>query len=827
MAETFIGIGRDLVQAGRSLAKARAFTFVCVVSLGIGMAPVIAIPYATRILTTPPPGLNTGALVEIVTTSAGPRSATDDWSYPDFLDLRDADTGVSMTGWAQRAADVTLEPSGEVKPVQTMYVSADYFRTIGVALGRGPGFLETTDPVVILGYGFWQNRLGADPDIVGNTLTLDGVRHLVVGIAPYSFEGHLGFQEAQLFVPLERHPLLLGANSLRADRGKEWVRIHGRLSPGVGIRHASAAVSARTSQLATEYPATNEHKAGVVEAYHPMGSLEGADLPIIFTVWLTIAAMSLLVVCLNISGMVQVRSAMRERELSIRQAIGASRGRLIQHLLAEAVVLAALGAGLASLVLFNTPPLVSWLLGEPIPVSWQEALSVDFSMIAICVGLCLATSLLFGWLPASRFSRPVIITVLKDDACGGGIRAGRVHRRTAALQVAVAVPFLVISAISIDRVRSTASADLGFASDLVYAAPLGLDAVADENAGARIRRVRDTLETASGVTAVTLADGLPLDFRYRLTRVALQTDANAAPRFVSVQVTRVGDGYLDTMGIPLLRGRGFTVDDRPGAELVAIVSRALADHLFPNAEGSEVIGAKLAFEAEQKTQQILTVVGVTGDFPTSQMSTERAQLLLPLAQHPAPGLFLIARSAPGEQPKKLTTALENAVRELNVTFNRTLTTSEGAGYSSIVTGVSLRQNSLDDFINQSAFAGITSGVLLMLASLGIYGVVGLMVAARTREIAVRVALGASRRRLLGMILFDVVKLVLPGVAVGLLISIAFIRLNGDGLGIPLSNLEPLAYVAGAAIAILVAVVAGLAPARRAASVQPMVAMRSE
>jgi ABC-type antimicrobial peptide transport system permease subunit len=175
---------------------------------------------------------------------------------------------------------------------------------------------------------------------------------------------------------------------------------------------------------------------------------------------------------------------------------------------------------------------------------------------------------------------------------------------------------------------------------------------------------------------------------------------------------------------------------------------------------------------------------------------------------------------------KLTAALENAVRDLGPDVDRELTTGDGVAYSSIVTGVWLRQNSMRDFLVQSAVAGGSGGVILMLAALGTYGVVGLMVATRTREIAVRVALGASRRRVLGMILFDVVRLATPGVAVGLVLTAVLVRLNGENMGIPLSNVEPLAYVGGAAVAILVAVLASLAPARRAASVQPMVAMRS-
>ena len=521
---------------------------------------------------------------------------------------------------------------------------------------------------------------------------------------------------------------------------------------------------------------------------------------------------------------------MRERELSIRQAIGASRWQLVRYLLSEAIILAGLGGALASVVLFNIPSVLSWWAGLPIPVPIERGAESGSIHVAICVGLCLATSLVFGLWPARRFSRPVIITALKDDAGGGGLRVGRAHRLTAALQVAIAVPLMVMGGMSLERVRATATSDLGFESDLLYAAPLRLDALTGvdnlENAAFRIRSVQDNLASASGVASVTVADGLPLDFGGRMTRVSLQVEANVAPRFVSVHVTRVGDGYLNTMGIPLLRGRGFTADDGAGAEMVTVISKTLADQLFPNAEAAEAIGKRLTFGDEERTQQTLTIVGVTSDFPTSQMSTERAQLLLPLAQHPAPNVFLVARSAPGEQPMKLTAALENAVRDLDPDVNRPFATPDGVPYSSIVTGVWLRQNSMRDFLVQSAVAGASGGVILMLAALGIYGVVGLMVATRTREIAVRVALGASRRRVLGMILFDVVKLVTPGVAVGVILTAVLVRLNGENMGIPLSNLEPLAYVAGAAIAILVAVLASLVPARRAASVQPMVAMRS-
>jgi putative ABC transport system permease protein len=832
---------RDLVHAGRSLAKARAFTFVCVVSLGIGMAPVIAIPYVSRLTTLTPPGVNTEDLVQLVTTSVGSHGQTEQWSYPDYLDLRDANTGMTLIGWTGGQSEITLQTGGTKMRASTMFVPANYFETLGVALARGTGFDGSADvplgstPVVILNYAFWHNHLGADPDIVGKTLTMDGIPHVVVGVAADQFGGHIGFTGWDLFVPLEQHPRLLvrsaGATddeNFRGDRAKEWLNIHGRLFPGVSLPQASAAVATITAQLAKRYPATNEFKAGIAAAYDPLGALVRPNIWRIQAVAYTLTGMVLLVVSLNISGMMQVRGAMRERELSIRQAIGASRARLAQYLLSESIVLACAGGALASLVLFNGPPFLSWLTGNTIPEQLQEALRVDLPMVAIIFGICLLTSLVFGWLPALRFSRPVIITSLKDDAGGGGFRAGRVHRVTAALQVAIAVPLLVMSGQSLDRVRATAFGPLGFESDRLYAAPLKLGGLTIENAGFQIRRLSATLGQTGNVDSVTVADGLPLDFDSRMERVWLEVDASTAPSPVSAHVTRVGDRYLDTMGIPLVRGRGFTADDRVGAELVTVVSKPLAERLAPN---GDVIGKRLTFGSDEARPQIFTIVGVTADFPTSQMSTWREQLLLPLAQHLGvrrdalrvesgvsnePHLLLIARIATGAQPTSVTTVLQNLARELDPDF-------QPAG---VVTGVGLRQNSVDDFLTQSAVAAGAGGVVLMLAALGIYGVVGLIVQTRTREIAVRAALGASRRRVLVMIIVDVVKLVLPGVAVGVVLTAALNRLNSENMGVALSNVEPLAYVAGAAIAVLVAVLASFGPAHRAASVPPTVAMRS-
>ncbi len=827
---TRAGTMHDLIHACRSLARSRTFTFVCVATLGIGMSPVILIHYGSRMFTTPPPTVDIERptkLVEVVTAGAGPERATSVWSYPDFLDLRGADTGVSMTGWASGQSRILLPDAGTRTQIDTMFVAPDYFATIGVTLARGQGFAQgSAEPVVVLGHAFWQRHLAGDPEVVGRILTVNGVPHAVGGVAPEHFGGHLAFQNAALFLPLDRHPAFLEDRNAWFDRSAAVVRIHGRLTPGVETTQASAAVSAVTARLAREYPATNEFRAGIVEPYFAVGSEEHRETEFGLPVLQAIAALPLLVVCMNLSGLMQMRGAMRERELTIRQAIGASRRRLMLQLLAEPVVLAVAGGTLASIAMFNLPPLVAWWVGEPIPPQMRAALTVDAGMIAFSGAICLATSLVFGWLPALRFSRPAIMTVLKDETGTGGVRASRAHRITAALQIAVSVPPLVLGFVSLERVRATAAADLGFAADHLYAAPIRSDA--------QLRTVRDNLSRTGGVAGVTLADGLPLDFRYRMARVSTPAQGDAAPAIVSAQVTRVGDHYFETMGISLVRGRAFADEDDASAPPVTIVSKPLADRLFREANP---IGQTLTFDTSTdtgtgtgigQTPRALTIIGVTADFPTAQMSTTREQLLLPLAQHPdilkdsvqvnddrggTAKLMLIARAAEAEAPAKMTAALENAIRDVNPEFDP----------ASITTGVRLRQFSMDDFLNQFGVGAVVGGVTLLLATLGLYGAMGLMVSTRTRELAVRMTLGASRRRVVSMILLDVVKLIGPGVGAGVLITVALTRLDG---GVRLSTVEPLAYAAGVGIAVLAALLSSLAPARRAASVEPMVAMRS-
>jgi putative ABC transport system permease protein len=824
-------IRRDLAYAVRSLAKERAFTLVCVFSLGIGMGGFVALVTFNRMIMAPAHGINANGLTELLVLPLGPLRAKagvwalEQWSYPDYQALRDADIGMDLTGWSRESSQFGAQAPDQKTPpprVATLYVSANYFRTFGVSLARGSGFdpaiddAPSAEPRVVLSHDFWKSRVASDPDIIGKSVTIDGVPHTVVGIAPEDFEGHFhpfDSPSSLLFIPLERHPGLRANPNLRDDRTAAWVRIHGRLDPGVDIKRANALVSATVSGLAQRYPASNEFKAATVEPYYSQGAAGRPESRGVFSIILGLAGAVLLIVCLNISGMMLVRGASRERELSIRTALGADRRRLIQHLFLEAVMLAFAGGAGSAFVLFGIPAIVGWWIGAPVP----PEIDLDAVGIVTSSGLCLLVSVLFGLLPAVRFSRPNLLPALKDDAGGGGRQTIRVHRVAAMVQVGIAIPFLVISGVMIDRVRM---ADFGFPTDGLASARLPARVGSEREAGFSIRKVRDNLRQASGVRSVAVAEGTPIDFDYRLFRVARKDGAE----FVTAHVTRVGENFLETIGAPLLRGRTIMAEDRMMAAPVAVISEPLAAQLFP---GTEPVGERVTVTLEESREQEFTIVGVSADFATSQLTTERPQILLPLPEALTRTVHLIVRGAPGDEPK-LKAALENALRELGVEA------LPGVAFPGIVTGHDLVEKSKADLIAEGTAVGVAGSLVLVLAALGIVGVVGFMVATRTREIAVRMALGSTRLRVFGLMLSGIVKLVIPGVAGGLLLAAALIRTMEDVMGTPLTLgptplgvMEPLIYVLASTIAVSVALLAGFPAARRATSVQPMVAIRSE
>ena len=823
-------VRRDFVHAGRSLMKEKAFTLVCVISLGIGIGAVVALATFGRAIMSPARGINTEGVAEVLVLPEGPLLAKSgvwalpQWSYPDYQTLRDTETGMSITGWVQETSEFGVKNPDEVmRSAVTLYVSSNYFNTFGVPMAKGAGFEPAIDDAtsgeqrVILSYDFWQAQTNSDPDIIGKPFTINGVPHTVVGVTPENFRGHFHFFQSPgslVFIPLERHPRLKANPNLRNDRTLDWVRIHGRLKPGVDVKQASALVATTMAGLKREYPSTNEFKSATVESYVSMGAAGAPQSRQVLGIMLGLAGSVLLVVCLNISGMMLVRGTTRERELSIRAALGAERQRLIQHLFFEAVWLAVVAASICAFVLYGIPALAGWYMGFPVP----EEVDLDMTNVLIASGICLLVSVMFGLMPAVRFSNPNLINAMKDDAGGGGTQTIRMHRVAAMVQVAIAVPFLVVSGVMIDRART---ADLGFPTDGLVAAKLPPPAGAErKETNFSVRRARDMVAQADGVKSVAVAEGMPVDFDYREFRVG----SGKGDKYATAHVTHVAENFLETIDVPIMRGRTITADDRVTAAPVAVISPALAEALFP---GEEAIEQRIKVTQEDREEKEFTVIGVTADFASSQMTTTRLQILLPMPEDFTSTVHLITRGAPGDEPKQRA-ALETVLRELGVEAQ------PGVAFSGIVTGQDLLDKSLQDLISEGTAVGVAGGLVLVLAALGIVGVVGFMVATRTKEIAVRMALGSTRLRVFRMMLKDIVKLVLPGVGAGLALAAILIRTMEDVLGTPLTlgpdalgMMEPVIYAGAAFLAIAAAILAGLPAARRATMVPPMVAIKSE
>ena len=478
--DTLHSTTRDLAHAARSLAKDRGFTLICVISLGIGMGALVALATFTRAITAPARVVNTDGLTELLVLPLGPLRAkagvwaVEQWSYPDYQALRDSDTGMAVTGWVMESSQFgTATPDNKPLPrVATLYASANYFRTFGVSLARGQEFdpaiddAASAEPRVVLSHSFWKSRLAADPEIVGKSVTIDGVAHTVIGIAPADFHGHFHFfqaPESLVFLPLERHPRLRANPTLRDDRTVDWVRIHGRLAPGETISRANAKVLATITDVARRYPASNEFKAATVEPYSSLGAAGRPESRRVTSILLGLAGAVLLIVCLNISGMMLVRGANRERELSIRA--GARREPAASH---PAPVLRGVAAG-------------GCRRGA------ERLRALRYSRHG-CVVVGRAGSSggrsgrgrhrdLVRSVPArERALRPVAGASLQpsqsDCRAEGGCRwwgrhAIRVHRVAAMVQIGIAIPFFVLSGVMLDRVRT---AEFGFPTDGLAAA---------------------------------------------------------------------------------------------------------------------------------------------------------------------------------------------------------------------------------------------------------------------------------------------------------------------------------------------------------------------
>jgi predicted permease len=836
------GLSKDVRFALRMMARNPGFTAVVVLTLGLGIGANAAMfSVVNTLLLRPLPVAEPGRLVVLHTTSLSGTSRV--VSYPDYRSYRDQCGDVFEGILGHDLIHVALGHGDGNDLIWGEIVTGDYFGVLGIAPALGRGFLPEEDaspgshPVVVLGHTMWKRRFNADPRVVGGSVTINGRGYTVVGVGPEGFPGTTFGLQMDLWVPMAMHAAVMPqSGTLLESRGTRWLNAIARLRPGVTIERAGAAVATVARRLEAAYP---EDDAGVTvslvperEARFPVearGAIAlGAGLA------LAVVGLVLLIACANVANLLLARSAARRREIGIRLALGAGRGRLVRQLLTESLLLSILGGGAGLLLALWASDL---LLGfkPPIPYTLAIDYAPDARVIIFTSAITLLTGVIFGLAPALNASRTDLVTVLKGDAAGGRargsrhaaaaprrMRAGATARalraplRSALVvsQVALSLVVLTCAGLFLRSLRNAGAIDPGFETRRVLLGTfdLGLLGYSEDRGRAFYRDLVERVAALPGVTSASLADNLPLDDNWNDVGpvVAEGQPVPADRQGIAAEYSVVAPGLFRALGVPLLRGRDIDEHDVAGAPDVAIINRTLADLLWP---GQDPIGRRLRIGLADAP--LREVVGVVGDIRYRTLGEgARPFIWRPVAQSYRSQMSILVRAA--ADPAGLLEPVRREIRALDAGLP-----VYGLKTMSVHMGHALWWTRMG-----AALAATFGGLALLLAAIGLYGVVSYSVAQRTKEIGIRMALGARRADVLRLVVGQGMLLVLAGTAAGLLAALAAGRVVSSllyGVG----AFEPLTLLAITVILCGAALLATWLPARRAARVDPMVALRYE
>ena len=793
----------------RSLRKSAGFAVVSVATLGIGIGLSATVFAAVDgVLLKPLPYADADRLMVVWQHDRGSGEERDAVSPPNFLDWRDRARSFSGLAAAEPYGLDYLAADGPVT-LHVWLVSAGFFDMLGTPalIGRTFRAEEYTsghERVVVLAHGAWQRRFGGDPAIVGRTLTLDGAPYTVVGVMPPEFQ--LPFAK-ELWAPR----VFSEADRADASRARTYLTVIGRLAPGVSLERARTETREIAAALAREYPRTN---ADVGITLVPIDEQLFGGVRRTLFVLLGAVGLVLLAACVNVASLSLARAIGRERELAVRIALGAGRGRIVRQLLTESLVLAALGCALGVL-------LAQWGIAtlrgmSPADFPRAELMTFDGRVLAYAVGAALLTTIVFGLVPALRSARPDLRDGLREG--GRGATAGRSHHRLRGAlvvgQIALSLVLLVGAALLVRSFVSLLRVERGFRPENVLAINVFAWQYYDTppQRAEFVRLVSEQIAALPGVRSVGVSSSLPLAERVG-PEDAVVTVAGApaasTPAELTARAAVATAGYFETLRIAVRRGRPFAATDDAGAVPVAIISESMARRLFP---GTEALGQRLVvrFAGPPQTRE---VIGVVADVRHEGLDREpRPTLYLPHAQSPTGTLTFVVRTAGDAE------AMTKAVSERIWAINRAMPIYTTATMEGL----------LDDSLRERKFnlALITCFALiaLLLSAIGVYGVMSQAAGERTHEIGVRMALGARGGDVLGLMLRQSMTLALVGVGAGLL-GAASLASVMRGMLFGVVPLDPASFVAVAVLVLVVAATAALLPARRATRVSPIEALR--
>ena len=802
-------LAQDLRYAFRLLRRQPGFAAVAVVTLALGIGATTAVfTVVNGVLLRPLPYADPDRLLLLLNGRAGRVSTS--FSPPNYRDIT-AQSGMFTSAAAFDGASVTLTGNGDPQRLDGSTVTGAFFQTLGVQARYGRAIddsdVAANRRVVVLGDGFWRRQFGARPEVVGRTLTLDGVSHEVVGIAPpdVTFPGTPDLWRPLVFTP---------QNLSDEQRGARWVGVVARLKPGVELARANAALAVVADRLAKQFPRTNE---GAQMLATPLQErIVGAIRPALL-VLLAAVSLVLLIACVNVANLLLARGGARAREVAVRAAVGAGRGRLIRQFLAESVALGVVGTAAGLFVAAATTRILVAL--GPASIPRLADVSIDARVLAFAGVLAFATSVLFGLVPALTTSADSF-----SRAIGGGRGAvgptssgTRTRKVLVAAEMALAVVLLVGAGLLIRSYERLAAVDPGFAPDHILTLHVSLPEVKYQTAAAVYETVTTFVQRLAGVAGVEHAAavfGLPLDYDFSAStsfRRRGEPDTADSP---SAGMRVVTPDYFATLRIPLRAGRLFDArDDAAGAEVVLINEEA-ARRYWPNQNpiGQAItVGVRLVKGVRNGPK---TIVGIVGDVKYRGLDvTAPAELYLPYAQHPVDSLTIALRT-PNDP-----LAMVPAARAALAAIDRDLPIDS--------------VHTMDDLVGRSTaerrftmlLLAAFAAVALALAAIGVYGVLAYLVTQRTPEIGVRLAMGASPADVVRLFVREGATVSAIGVAVGLALSFAAARVL-TSLVFGVSTTDPLTF-GGVAVALaLVALVASYVPSRRAARVDPAVALRT-
>jgi putative ABC transport system permease protein len=813
---------QDLRFGVRRLLKSPGFTAVAVASLALGIGANTAIfSLVNAVLLRPLPVEKPERLVSV--SVLGKDDSMLAFSYPTYKDYRDRSGEVLAGLFAERLAPMSLSRGGNNERVWGYLVTGNYFDVLGVAAARGRTFTPEEDraalaaPVAVLSHACWLRRFGGDPSVVGRDVLLNGHTFRVVGVMPEGFSGAEIVYTPEVWVPMTMQEWIEPGNAWLERRSTQNIFAIGRLKDGVTTEQAEAALNLLAGQVGREYPDTNEgQKIVLVPPGFIVPQLRGAMVGFVAVLMGTVGLV-LLIACTNLANLLLARASARRKEIALCVALGASRWRLVRQLLTESLLLA-LAGGAAGLLL------AVWILGlvaayrPPLDVPvWIEA-AVDWRVLLFALGASLLTTVLFGLAPALQATRTDLVPALKDAGGQAGRSRSRLRGALVVAQVTLSLVLLVAAGLTLRALARLQTTSPGFAVEngLVASFDLGLQGYDKARGREFQRRLVERVRALPGVRAASLTDLFPLSLNYSSNDVYIEGRPGSRGANVPLaMVASVEHEYFDAMGIPVVAGRPFAERDDERAPHVVVVNETFARRFFPGADPArDAIGKRMSFRGDEGPWNEIVGVAKDGKYWTIG---EAPQMFVysPTAQGYDPAVTLVVRTAGGD-PRSLVPALNAEVRAMDpeLPLYDVKTVEAHMGVSLFPARVA------------AALLGGFGLLALLLAGMGVYGVVSYAAAQRTREIGIRMALGARRGDVLRLVAGRGMLLVGLGVCLGLVGAFALTRFM-EGVLYGVSATDPVTFALGVAVLLGVALLACLVPARRATKVDPMVALRYE